>query len=116
MIAGIIEANETPEEVARRESVEEAGCELLDVLPISSYLTSPGGSSERMYLFCARVDSTIMGGVHGLDIEHEDILLHIMPSDAAYTAVVSGQINNATTILALQWLQLNKVMLQKKWQ
>ena len=72
-VAGIIEEGESPEDVARRETVEEAGCEILDLFPVCHYLASPGGSSESIFVFCARVDASTAGGVFGLAEEHEDI-------------------------------------------
>ena len=56
-VAGIVEAGETPEEVVRREAVEEAGCELAELEPIATVMPSPGGCSELLHLFCGRVDS-----------------------------------------------------------
>jgi len=49
-VAGIIEPGETPEAVAHRESQEEAGCRLGELVPISHYLVSPGGTSETVHL------------------------------------------------------------------
>ena len=66
VVAGIIEAGEAPEEVARRETQEEAGIEVMDLMPICRYLVSPGGSSESVILYCGRVDSRGAGGIHGL--------------------------------------------------
>ena len=73
VVAGIIEEGEAPEEVARRETREEAGIEVMDLMPICRYLVSPGGSSESVILYCGRVDSRGAGGIHGLAAEHEDI-------------------------------------------
>jgi ADP-ribose pyrophosphatase len=54
------------------------------------------------------LDSRGMGGIHGLDHEQEDILVRIMPFAQAYDGIASGEINNAATIIALQWLKLNR--------
>jgi nudix-type nucleoside diphosphatase (YffH/AdpP family) len=40
-VAGIIEPGETAPEVARREALEEAGLELMDLVPACSYFASP---------------------------------------------------------------------------
>jgi len=45
--------------------------------------------------------------VFGLDKEHEDIRTVIVPRDQAELAVRNGTINNAMSIIALQWLSLN---------
>lgn len=108
VVAGMIEAGELPEEVARREAQEEAGCSPDQLLPISCYWPSPGGCSEKIHLYCALVDSTPLGGIHGLDHENEDILVRCIPFEQAYAGIASGEINNAATIIALQWLKINK--------
>ncbi|WP_432471844.1 NUDIX domain-containing protein [Amphritea sp. HPY] len=115
LVAGIVEPGETAEDVARRESVEEAGAQISDIVPINRYLPSAGGSDEYIDLLCARVDSSGLGGVHGLPEEGEDILVHLIPLAKAFALVASGKIDNAATIIALQWLQLNKTELLSRW-
>jgi ADP-ribose pyrophosphatase len=114
-VAGIIDAGETPEEVARREAREEAGCEILDLLPVCRYLVSPGGTSESVRLFCARVDSRGLGGIHGLLHEHEDIRVDVVPFAEARARLEGGRIGNAPTLIALQWLLLNRDELRARW-
>lgn len=108
VVAGTLEAGEQPEEVARREVKEETGGDITDLIPITSYWSSPGGTSEKIHLFCAVVDSTQFDGIHGLESEHEDILVRVIPFKEAYDFIASGDINNGATIIALQWLKLNK--------
>ncbi len=106
VVAGMMEAGESAEDVARRESEEEAGCSPDELIPISSYWSSPGGTSEKVHLYCALIDSTGLGGIHGLEHEQEDILVRVVPFAVAYNGIESGEINNAATIIALQWLKL----------
>ncbi len=108
VVAGTIEEGEHPEEVAKREVKEETGGHITDLIPITSYWSSPGGTSEKIHLFCAVVDSSQFNGVHGLESEHEDILVRVIPFAEAYDFIASGDINNGATIIALQWLKLNK--------
>jgi ADP-ribose pyrophosphatase len=108
VVAGMVETGEQPDDVARREAQEEAGCIIHDLIPISSYWSSPGGTSEKIHLYCALLDSQGVGGIHGLDHEQEDILVRTIPFEQAYNAIASGEINNAATIIALQWLKLNQ--------
>ena len=117
IVAGIIDhPGETTEEVARRETVEEAGCELLDLMPIRQYLVSPGGTSESITLFCGRVDaSTVIPGIRGVAAEHEDIRVHVVSRAAALELLDSGRINSAAPIIALQWLELNRMKLLERW-
>lgn len=105
LIAGIIEPNESAEDMAKRESQEEAGLELFNLQKIYQYYTSPGGTNEQLTLFCAHVDSKNAGGIWGAKEEHEDIKVHVLSTDKAFQLLEEGKITNAATIIALQWLQ-----------
>lgn len=107
LVAGIVEPNETQEEVALRESQEEAGCIPSQLIPICRYWVSPGGCNERISLYCGIIDSDGVGGIHGLPHEHEDIRLTTLTFDEAYQLVEEGVINNAASIIALQWLKIH---------
>jgi ADP-ribose pyrophosphatase len=108
LVAGMIEPGESPSDVAIRETLEESGAVITQLTPICQYLVSPGGTNEKLHVFMALVDSTNIGGIHGLSTEGEDILVHKISRQQAYEAVTSGAINNAATIIALQWLELNR--------
>ena len=107
LVAGLIDTDESPEEVAHREADEEAGLTLRSLHPIIRYYPSPGGSDEFVHLYCALVDSCGVGGIHGLAEEGEDIRVSLWPREQAMQALHSGRIDNAASIIALQWLQLN---------
>ncbi len=115
IVAGAIEKGETAEEVAYRESVEEAGCEIEEIMLINEFYTTPGGSSERISLFCGKIDSSNVGGVHGLDDEHEDILVTVEKFDDVFRMVESGEIESGIPIIAFQWLYINREKLREKW-
>jgi len=115
LVAGIIDSNESIEEVAHRESKEEAGCDVIDLIPMYEYWTSPGISTGKFSLFCGRVDSSQAGGIFGLAHEHEDIRAHVFPKAFVYNALKTGEINNAATIIAVQWLQLHELEVKQKW-
>lgn len=115
IVAGAIEEGETAEAVAYRECVEEAGCTPQELSVISEFYTTPGGSSERITLFCGKVDSTQIGGIHGLDYEHEDILVSAVAFEEAYRMVENGKIESAIPIIAIQWLALNREKLKQRW-
>ena len=114
-VAGIIEDEESPEDVARRETLEEAGCEIIDLVPVMRYISSPGACSETVALYCGRVDTSAAGGVHGLADEGEDIKVMVYPVAKAIGLLDSGRIVNAKTIIALQWLALNYTDLKRRW-
>lgn len=115
IVAGIIEEGETPETVAHREMQEEAGCQIQELIPIYHFFVSPGGASETTRLFCARINSEGIGGIHGVVEENEDILVHLVSFDQVMNLLATGTINSAPAIIALQWLALNRAHLQNQW-
>ncbi|MBN1684432.1 MAG: NUDIX domain-containing protein [Gammaproteobacteria bacterium] len=108
LVAGMLDHDETPEQLAKREAQEEANIEILDLIPICNYWVSPGGCTERTMLFCGIVDASKANGIHGLDEEDEDIKVHVFDVEDAFKMLHDGVINNASTVIALQWLALQK--------
>lgn len=115
MVAGIIEPNESAEDVVRREAVEEAGLTVGRVKPVLNYLASPGGTSERLSILVGEVDASLAKGCHGLEEENEDILVHVVSREQAYRWVEEGIIDNAASVIALQWLALHYEKLREEW-
>ncbi|MGR7071813.1 ADP-ribose diphosphatase [Klebsiella aerogenes] len=115
MVAGMIEEGETVKDVARREALEEAGLEVGRTKPILSYLASPGGTSERLSILVGEVDASTAKGIHGLAEENEDIRVHVVSREQAYQWVEEGKIDNAASVIALQWLQLHYHSLRNEW-
>ena len=115
LVAGMVDEGEDPLPVAHRESREESGIEPVNVVRICDYYNSPGVGNEHISLFCGKVDASSAGGIHGLDEEHEDIEVVVVPYDDLIAAVESGHINNAMTIIAVQWLQLHHDELLRLW-
>lgn len=113
LVAGLIEDGETSSEVAIREAKEEANIKLDQLIPVCEYFSTTGGSSEKVSLYCAIVNlANIEEGVYGLDNEHENIRSVIIDRTSAEAAIQNGQINNAMSIIAIQWLKLNLDKLQ----
>jgi ADP-ribose pyrophosphatase len=117
IVAGIIDRpGESALDVVHREAKEEAGLAIEgEVLPIHRYLTSPGGSTETVALYCGRVDSSDAGGIHGLADEHEDIKVIVKTYDEAMALLRAGKIDNGFTIVALYWLAANRERLRRGW-
>jgi len=115
MVAGVVDPGESLAEVAEREAFEEAGCQVLALEQIIQFWASPGGSNEQVTLFCAKVDVTNVGGVHGLADEHENIQVHVVGFDEALKSLATGIIRDASSVIALQWLQLHRDELRKRW-
>ncbi|HDP88447.1 MAG TPA: NUDIX domain-containing protein [Thioalkalivibrio sp.] len=115
IVAGIVEPGEQPEEVARREAMEEAGCVLGAFARTHHYLPSPSSSDEQISLFVAQVDSAGLGGLHGVAEEGEDICVRVVDTQEAFDLLDCGIINSAIPIIALQWLRLNRETLRVRW-
>ncbi|MGZ0781446.1 NUDIX domain-containing protein [Pseudomonas sp. TKO26] len=115
LVAGLIDKDEQPEEVARREAQEEAGLDISALWPMIEYFPSPGGSTEFVHLFLGRCDSSAAGGLHGLEEEAEDIRVSVMAYEDAQQAMRDGRICNAASIIALQWLALNRAEVRGLW-
>jgi ADP-ribose pyrophosphatase len=116
IVAGVIDhPGETPEDVVRREAVEEANCQIQELVHIYDYFVSPGGTSERISLFCGKVDAAGAGGLYGLADEAEDIRVIVVPFTEAIAQLQAGKIKAAAPIIALQWLQLNHDQLRTRW-
>jgi ADP-ribose diphosphatase len=117
IVAGIIDdQRERPRSVAVREAHEETGV-VLTAPPFlaQKFMTSPGGSTETFHLFCARVDSRGVGGIHGLPHEHEDIKVTVKRFSAVIKAALAGRIQNGPTLTALYWLAANRAHLRRRW-
>ncbi len=114
-VAGIIDPGETPEQVAWRESEEEAGARPTHMVEVGRYLVTGGGSSETVVLFCACVDTTRIAGLHGLVHEGEDIRAFTVPLAEAYAMTRDGRIGNSMAVIAIQWLMLEKDGLKERW-
>jgi ADP-ribose pyrophosphatase len=117
IVAGIVDGEgERDAAVAAREAREEAGLAVDGaLLPIHRYLTSPGGTTETVTLFCGRVDSRRAGGVHGLAAEGEDIKVVVRSYREIMRSLRAGEIHNGFTLLALYWLAARRRYLRRCW-
>ncbi|HUY69328.1 MAG TPA: NUDIX domain-containing protein [Alphaproteobacteria bacterium] len=114
-VAGIIDGGETPEQAARRETLEETGCEVQELHAIANYYSSPGGTSEHIALFAARVAAPAEGSVRGLAHEDEDIRVHVLDAAKAISLLYGNQIRDALTLIALQWFAMHHTELRSRW-
>lgn len=108
IVAGHVEAGETPEETARRECVEEIGAAPTALIELFTYLTSPGICDEEITLFLGAVGAARVPERAGAAAEHENTVVMRVPIDAALAALAGGTIRNGPLIVALQWLALNR--------
>jgi ADP-ribose pyrophosphatase len=115
VVAGIIEPGEAAEDVCRREAEEEAGVTVSTLFKVQGWLATPGICTETIELWCGRVDSTRAGGIHGLDHEGEDIRVVVLGLDALRGLLDAGALTNATSVIAVQWLLLNRAAVRRRW-
>jgi ADP-ribose pyrophosphatase len=116
LIAGIADRpGEAAADLVRREAREEAGLTVGRVNPVADYMPSPGGSSERLKVFVGHADLHGAGGVHGRADEGEDIRVVVLPVAAITELLASGRVDNAASVIALQWLLLHREALEREW-
>lgn len=115
LIAGLMETGESPEDVARRECMEEAGVELRALERVAAYYSSPGGSDEYFHLYCGCADLAGAEGLYGLDSEAEDIRLHVLPVPEVLAMAEDGRIDNAHSLVAIHWFARHHQRLRASW-
>ncbi len=114
-VAGMIDDGENPEQAARREVEEEVGHTVGKMEEAGSYLSSPGISDELITLYIGSVDSSVMGGEHGLAAEGEDIRTCIFTVDEAMALADTGKVTNMVAQLALLWFARHGEALRQRW-
>lgn len=105
--AGLLDAAD-PESRIRAEAEEEAGYRVRAPRQVFDTFMSPGAVTERLHLFVAEYDPADRiseGG--GLEEEGEDIEVFELDFDSALSQVANGTINDAKTILLLQYAALH---------
>jgi nudix-type nucleoside diphosphatase (YffH/AdpP family) len=110
-VAGMIAANpdgsfaETPLESLIREVQEETGYHIADAKHICTFFSSPGGNTERTFLFYAEVreaDKQSQGC--GLEHEGEDIAIAEFDVAEFFAKLEAGEFEDAKLIMAGYWL------------
>jgi len=116
VVAGLVDQEgESPAEVARRETREEAGLEITALEPVAALLSSPGLSSEVINHFIGRVEAGNDETLHGLVDEQEDIRAQALSFDEAWAWLEGGSITNAPAWICLAWLKLQRERLRDEW-
>ena len=107
-VAGIIEEGETAEDVARRETREETGCDVGTLHRVCDYFASPGIMTEKITVYCGITDTSNAGGFFGLEEEGEDIQAFVTSWDDIWADVKAGNVLDAKIMLATMWLSQNR--------
>jgi nudix-type nucleoside diphosphatase (YffH/AdpP family) len=102
-IAGMIDDKETPEAAVIRETMEETGYQIGNPKLISQFFSSPGGTSERIFLYFAEVrdcDLVAKGG----GIDDEDVKVVHMSLDGLFDRLANGALEDPKLLIAAYWL------------
>ena len=114
-VAGMIpvdeegKAKEAPLQCLIREVHEETGYQLTHATPVSTFFSSPGGSTELTHLFFAEVratDKTSEGG--GAADEGEDIEVVEFPVEDFFRRLTAGEFEDPKLIIAGQWFMARR--------
>ncbi|MGB2246102.1 MAG: NUDIX domain-containing protein [Alcanivorax sediminis] len=116
LIAGLADKEgESAEDLIRREAVEEGGLTLGAMETVAQYMPSPGGTDERLHVFVGQADLEGAGGIFGCPEEGEDIRALTVPVEEIPALLESGLVDNAASLIALQWLLLHRAELDARW-
>ena len=108
--AGLLD-KDNPEDCIRRETEEETGYKIRDVLKIFEAYMSPGSVTEMLYFFIAEYSASMKiheGG--GIEHEQEDIEVLEIPFQQAMEMMDNGEIKDAKTIMLLQYVKLHDII------
>jgi nudix-type nucleoside diphosphatase (YffH/AdpP family) len=102
--AGLIDDGETPEQTIIREAKEELGVDISNINKVGAVYTSGGGITEYLHLFVAAYDSSAFKStMGGLAAEGEVIEPVELNFDDAKTMLKNGELNDAKTVMLLQY-------------
>ena len=114
-VAGMVDPGEDSVAAAKRELAEEAGLECQALVKACRFFPSPGGNSQVMDLYVARVDSSAAGGLAGMDSEDEDIRVASLPVEEAFALLDDGRFQGGPTLIALLWFARHRERLRAEW-
>ncbi|MCS5707534.1 NUDIX domain-containing protein [Candidatus Berkiella cookevillensis] len=107
IVAGLIDQDETPEQTAVREAHEEAGCEVIKLIPICTFYNTPGGFTELSHVYCGLI-KPIQHPLINEPEEDEDLKIHVFTWSQVKKLRDNAWITSASTQIAVQWLEKNR--------
>ena len=108
IVAGGVEEGEDPVQAARRECIEEIAIDPQRLVPLFQFMPAPGVDHELATMFLGVVDATQTPARAGAASENEETAPFRVPIDDALAALAAGSFVNGYTVIALQWLALNR--------
>lgn len=108
--AGLLD-QDNPEQCIIRETEEETGYRISKVKKVMETYMSPGAVTEILYLFVGEYDESMKvsdGG--GVAHEEENIEVMEISFDEAYDMIESGQMQDAKTIMLLQYAKIHNLV------
>jgi ADP-ribose pyrophosphatase len=108
IVAGHVEAGETPVEAGLRECVEEIGVRPSALYEVFQFIPVPGSSDEHAFLYLGLVDAARIPERAGAADEMEATRPVRVPIDTALAALERRIMRNGFLLMALQWLALNR--------
>jgi GDP-mannose pyrophosphatase NudK len=108
--AGLLD-KDNPEDCIKRETEEETGYKINSVQKIMEVYMSPGSVTEMLYFFIAEYahDMKVTDG-GGIAHEQEEIEVLELPFEQTLQMIDTGQIQDAKTIMLLQYLRLKYIL------
>jgi nudix-type nucleoside diphosphatase (YffH/AdpP family) len=103
VMAGMINENETADHAVIRETLEETGYRIKTPLLICKFFSSPGGTSERIFLYFAKVSEFDRPGKGG-GLADEDIKVVQIGVKDLFDRLARGLIDDPKLAIGACWL------------
>jgi nudix-type nucleoside diphosphatase (YffH/AdpP family) len=113
VVAGMINQNEIAEDAVIRETLEETGYKIKDPILICKFFSSPGGTSERIFLYFAKVSESARLGKGG-GFADEDIRVIQMGVSDLFDQLARGLIDDPKLAIGACWLQSHMAELESR--
>lgn len=105
-MAGTVRTGEAPHDAVRREALEETGYRLDDIELIAQFFSSPGGTSERIFLYFAVVgDAQKVAAGGGVAADGEQIRIVELTPEQLFARLASCEIEDPKLVIATHHLR-----------
>ena len=108
--AGLLDKND-PVTCVKNEALEETGIKVNKVKKVFELYSTPGAVTEKIHYFIAEYnDEMKIAAGGGLESEAEEIEIHELDFNKAWSMVLSGEIKDAKTVILLQYAKINNLI------